>query len=167
MADWQLAQFNIARLVAPFGDSRVQEFFDALDAVNSLAEASPGFVWRLKDEAGNATDIQATVDPRMIINMSVWQDADTLFEFVYKSAHTPVMARRREWFDRSASSYQVLWWVAHGHEPSVDEGFARLWHLDHFGPTPHAFTFKARFPRPDMAGAPVDMEPDPWCLGNA
>lgn len=165
--DWDLAQVNIGRLVAPEGDPRVQEFFDELDRINALAEASPGFLWRLKTEEGNATAIKPTADPLLIVNLSVWRDADALFEFVYRSAHTPVMAKRKQFFQRFEGHYQALWWVAAGHRPSVDEALAKLWHLDRFGPTPHAFTFKARFPKPDRHGVPVDMEPDPWCVGWA
>ena len=168
MSDWQLAQINVARLVAPEGDPLVQPFFDALERVNALADASPGFVWRLTDESGNgATDIQATVDPLLLINMSVWQDAESLFEFVYRSGHTPEMGRRREWFERSDSAYMALWWIPAGTIPTINDGLSRLWHLDRFGPTPHAFTFKLRFPPPGVADAPVDMQPDPWCVGRA
>jgi hypothetical protein len=113
VAGWQLAQMNIATLVADAGDLAVQPFFDALAEVNLLAEASPGFVWRLKDEASdNATSIAVTADPRLIVNMSVWESADTLFDFVYRSAHTPIMARRRQFFVKPADNqtYQVLWW---------------------------------------------------------
>ena len=85
---WHLAQINIGRLVAPEGDPRVQPFFDNLDRVNRLAEASPGFVWRLIGEGNNATDIQPTVDPLLLVNMSVWQDAESLHQYVYRSAHS-------------------------------------------------------------------------------
>lgn len=119
---WHLAQFNVAKLVAPKGDLRVQPFFDAIERVNALAEASPGFVWRLQDEGGDATEIDPVGDPLLIVNLSVWTDADSLFGYVYKSAHTPVMARRREFFERFGSAHQALWWVPAGHRPSVDEG---------------------------------------------
>ena len=165
--EWQLAQINVGRLVPPQGDPRVQPFFDALDRINALAEASPGFVWRLKSESGNATDILTTSDPLFIVNMSVWSDADALFKFVYRSAHTPVMAQRRQFFVPFEGAYQALWWVRAGHRPDVDEGLSRLWRLDRYGPTSHAFTFKARFEAPGIAAAPVDMQPDPWCVGRA
>lgn len=167
MQRWHLAQINVGRLVAPSDDPRVAGFFADLDRINALADVSPGFVWRLQDEGGNATDIQVTPDPRLIVNMSVWEDADSLFAFVYRSAHTPVMARRREWFERFEGAYQALWWLPAGTTPSVEEGLARLWRLDRFGPTPQAFTFKSRFPAPDVPGLPMDMEPDPWCVGRA
>ena len=166
-ADWHLAQINIGRLAAPQGDPRVQPFFDALGRVNAIADAAPGFVWRLQDESGNAMGISYSPDPLLAVNMSVWRDADSLFEFVYRSAHTPVMARRRDYFQRFDGAFQALWWVPAGHVPTVSEGLSRLWLLDRFGPCPQAFTFKARFPAPDEAGLPVDHQPDPWCMGNA
>jgi hypothetical protein len=168
MTAWHLAQINIGRLAADEDDPQVRPFFDALERINALADAAPGFVWRLQTGSGNATDIKPTADPRLIVNMSVWTDAESLFDFVYKSAHTPIMARRREFFERFEGVYQALWWVPAGHVPSVDEGLARIWHLERYGATPHAFTFKARFPAPDEAAAPPqDMQPDPWCQGRA
>lgn len=167
MSDWHLAQVNIGRLVAPEGHPRVAPFFEALDRVNALAEASAGFVWRLTGDGNNATDLRPTPDPLMAINMSVWTDAEALFTFVYRSAHTPVMARRREFFERYEGAYQALWWVEAGHHPSIDEALARLWMLDRYGPSAQAFTFKARFPKPGQAELPVDHQPDPWCVGNA
>ena len=164
---WQLAQINVGRLLAPSGDPRVASFFEALDRINDLAEKSPGFVWRLQEDSGNATGIHPTADPLFIVNMSVWSDAEALFGFVYRSAHAPEMARRREYFERFEGAYQALWWVEAGHRPSVDEGLSRLWRLDRYGPTPEAFTFKSRFPLPGMSGAPTDMAPDPWCTGRA
>ncbi len=165
--DWHIAQINVGRLAAPQGDPGVQPFFDALDRVNALADASEGFVWRLQDEGGNATAIQVSPDPSFIVNMSVWTDPDALFAFVYRSAHTPVMARRREFFGPFEGAYQALWWVPAGTIPTINDGLSRLWHLDRFGPSMQAFTFKARFAPPDRAEPPIDMQPDPWCVGRA
>ena len=164
---FHLGQVNIGRLVAAPDDPRVAGFFAALDRINALADASPGFVWRLQGEGNDATDLRPTPDPRLIVNLSVWTDADALFAYVYRSAHTPAMARRRDYFDRFEGAYQALWWVEADHIPTVDEALARLWMLDRYGPTPNAFTFKARFPAPGLAGPPVDHQPDPWCVGNA
>ena len=167
MSGWHLAQTNVGRLAAPKGDPQVAEFFAELDAVNALADASPGFVWRLKGEGNDATDLQPTPDPLFIVNISVWTDAEALFDYVYRSAHTTRMAKRRSWFERFDGAYQALWWVPAGHEPTVDEALAKLWLLDRYGPGPQAFTFKARYPAPDQAGAITDMKPDPWCVGWA
>ena len=164
---WHLAQINVGRFLASPDDPRIQPFMDALDRINAVAEASPGFVWRLQDDNGNATAIRPTADPLLAINMSVWRDADSLFDYVYRSTHTPVMARRRDYFERFEGVYQALWWIEAGTLPTIDDGLARLWRIDRYGSTPQAFTFKARFPSPDVAGPPVDHQPDPWCVGHA
>jgi Domain of unknown function (DUF3291) len=165
---WHIAQVNVARLVAAMPDPRVAPFFEALERVNALADQSPGFVWRLQDDSGNAMAIKYSPDPLVAINMSVWTDAESLFDFVYRSAHTPEMARRREYFARFDGAYQALWWIPAGTIPTVNDALSRLWILDRFGPSEQAFTFKARFPAPDqMLHSPIDMQPDPWCIGRA
>lgn len=153
MQEWHLAQANFARAVAPMDDPALADFMAQLDAINALAEESPGFVWRLKSDSGNATDIPVTDDPREILNLSVWESADALFDYVYRSAHTPVMARRREWFEKSDRPHMALWWVEAGHRPDVAEAMARLDLLAERGPTPDAFTFKQRFPAPELVRA--------------
>ena len=153
MQDWHLAQANIARAVAPMDDPAMADFMAQLDAINALADRSPGFVWRLQSGSGNATDIAVTDDPLVILNMSVWESVDALFDYVYRTAHTPVMARRREWFEKPSKPHLVLWWVEAGHRPSVEEALTRLEMLAERGPTPDAFTFKQRFPAPELAAA--------------
>lgn len=125
------------------------DFVANLDPINALADGSPGFVWRLATEDGDATSIRAFDDDLMIINMSVWESIDQLAEFVYRSGHVAVMRRRREWFGRMRI-YMVLWWVPEGHTPTVTEALERLAHLEEQGPTPYAFTFKQRF-APDQS----------------
>ena len=159
MSGYQLAQLNVAWAKADMDDPLMADFMANLDRINALAERTPGFVWRLQSDSGNATDIQVTDDPRFIVNLTVWQDADSLFDFVYKSAHTPIMARRREWFEKRSEAIQVLWWVPAGHRPSVREALARLGRLNKEGPTEKAFTFKRRFPPPDAASRePAEFE---------
>ena len=165
MTDWHIAQLNVARAVAPLDSPTLADFMAALDGVNALAEASPGFVWRLKSDSGNATDIRAGDDPQLIVNMSVWASVEALFAFVYRSAHNKVMVRRREWFEKPAEAYQVLWWVPAGHAPTLAEALARLAHLRAQGPSAHAFTFKQRYPMPGAVGGPTDMQPEPYCVG--
>jgi hypothetical protein len=165
MTDWHLAQINVGTALFPLDDPRIAEFIGLLDEVNALAEQSPGFVWRLKSDSGNATDVKMTDDPQFIVNLSVWQSVEALFEFVYKTAHRLVMAKRRQWFEPPVRSYQTLWWVSAGTVPSPQEGLERLRHLDEHGPTPLAFTFKHKFPPPGVLGAPEDLRPDPYCVG--
>lgn len=166
--EWLLAQINIGRLVAPKGDPRLQPFFDALDRVNALADCSPGFVWRLQDGEGNSMGISSSSDPLLNINMSVWESTEALFDFVYRSAHAPVMAERRNYFQRFNGHYQSLWWIRAGTLPSVNDGLSRLWLLDQTGPSPYAFTFKTCYPEPDTpVGLTTDLQPDPWCTEHA
>ncbi len=164
---FHLAQVNVGRMRAAKGDAQVAGFYAELDRINALADAAPGFVWRLVGDGNDATDLRPGPDPLFLINMSTWTDADSLFDYVYRTAHTGVMAQRRDWLERFAGAYQALWWVPAGHRPTVDEALAKLWLLDRYGPSPQAFTFKARFPAPGLGGAPVDMNPDPWCVGRA
>ena len=128
------------------------DFVANLDRINSLAEQSPGFVWRLKDEAGNAVAIRPFGED-FIVNMSVWTDVASLSNYAFKSAHVEIMRRRREWFERMAEASAVLWWVPKGHVPSVTEAKERLEHLRKFGATPRAFTFKEAFRAPDAHNA--------------
>jgi len=144
-AGWHLAQVNIARALAPLDDPLLADFMAKLDEVNQFAVASPGFVWRLQDDSGNATDFAAFDDPRIIINLSVWSSVEALFDFAYRTAHAPVMARRREWFARLDRPHLALWWIPAGTLPTIPAAVARLDHLWRRGPTPHAFTFKQRF----------------------
>lgn len=137
----QLAQVNIAKLRAPLDDPQLADFVAGLDRMNALAESTPGFIWRLKDEAGNATDIVWNEhDPLKIVNMSVWDSLDALKAYTYHSDHTEFLKRRREWFERM-DIFLALWWVPEGHRPSVADARERLAHLAQHGPTPHAFTF--------------------------
>src|SRR5215472_1362372 len=121
MAQWHIAQLNVGSTVAALDSPELADFVAALDGVNALAETSPGFVWRLKSDSGNATDIRAGDDPNFIVNMSVWESVEALFAFVCRSVHTKVMGRRREWFGKPDQAYQVLWWVPAGHAPTVEE----------------------------------------------
>ena len=141
----QLAQLNVALGKAALDDPAMAEFMGALDSVNALADAALGFVWRLQDEAGNATSFRAYDDERLIVNLSVWESIEALWEFVYAGRHLDVMRRRREWFQRLPESHLVLWWVPDGLRPTIPESIARLEHLQAHGPTVHAFTFKQRF----------------------
>ena len=87
MTDWQLAQINVGRMVAPQGDPVVQPFFDALDgSTRSPSQPRLRLAPRRRRRRPARPTIQATADPLLLINMSVWTDADSLFAFVYRSA---------------------------------------------------------------------------------
>lgn len=146
-----IAQFNYGRLVADQDDPVVAPFMDALDEINALAEATPGFVWRLQDERGNATGIRIDDDPRVAINLSVWESIEQLHAYVYRSGHTSYLSRRREWFEPLGRPHQVLWWIAAGELPSVADALERLAMLERDGPTATAFTFAQRFEPPLVA----------------
>jgi hypothetical protein len=165
MSTWHIAQLNVGRAVAPPGSPELADFMGALDRINALADAAPGFVWRLQSASGNATDILVSDDPRSLVNMSVWASVESLFAFVYRTAHTAVMQRRREWFERPAEAHQVLWWVPAGHIPTIEEALERLAHLRREGPTARAFTFGRRYPPPGELGSPENMKPEPYCGG--
>lgn len=152
-----LAQVNIARAKAPVDSPQLAEFKALLDPINELAERSPGFVWRLKDEDdGDATSIAFPgAGEETIVNMSVWETAEDLWEFVYDSDHLDVMRRRREWFD-ATEDFMCLWWIPVGSIPTVEEARRRLDLLAANGPTPDAFTFKLRF---NSAGTPLAGTP--------
>jgi hypothetical protein len=145
MTAFHIAQLNIGRARGVLDGPVMAEFMALLDPVNAVADASPGFVWRLQTEEGNATALRPYEDDRMIVNMSVWESIEDLAAFVYRSGHVDVMRRRREWFELM-KPYMVLWWVPQGEIPTVEEAKDRLEHLRDHGPTPFAFTFKARFP---------------------
>jgi len=145
---YHLAQYNIARLLAPLDSTQLADFVVNLDRINQVGDRSPGFVWRHQTAEGNSTAVRVRDDPMIIINFSVWEDADSLFEYTYRSDHAEVFRRRKEWFDPHDSYYLVLWWVPAGHEPGVEEAEERLNYLQEHGPTPHAFTLKERFPPP-------------------
>jgi hypothetical protein len=139
------------------------EFVARLPDINALAERSPGFVWRLQTEDGDATAVRPYADTRILINLSVWTDLDALRAYVYRSDHAAVMKRRREWFERFERIYVALWWVPRGHHPSVEEAVARLGHLEQHGPSPHAFGFAQPFGADGMPVAHTATPRDDRC----
>jgi hypothetical protein len=143
-----LAQINIARARFPLDQPGMADFVARLDDINALAEDAPGFVWRLKDDSGNATSIKAFDDPRIIVNLTVWVSVDALYEFVYISGHTEVMRRRQEWFEKPHAPHMALWWTPSDVRPCVLDGQTRLLHLHQYGPSASAFLFVQRFPAP-------------------
>jgi hypothetical protein len=156
MSAYELAQLNTGFIRGPIDSPLMAGFVANLERINALADASPGFIWRLQTEAGDATAIRPFVDSSQILNMSVWSDADALRRFVYRSAHAEILERRREWFESVEQPILVLWWVPRGHRPDIEEAVARLTLLRERGPTAQAFTFRQTFPPPD---SPASEQP--------
>jgi len=151
MSAYELAQLNIGIIKGAMDSPVMADFAANLDRINALADRSPGFVWRLQSEEGDATAIRPFDNDNMLVNMSVWRDLESLRKYVYSSAHVDVMRRRREWFERMPEAFLVLWWVPKGHRPSVAEAIAKLEALRVNGPTQDAFTFRQPFPGPDAS----------------
>jgi hypothetical protein len=140
-----LAQINIANSRGSPDNKIMKGFIDRLDEINGLADGSPGFIWRLQTEEGDATSIQAFDDPLLLVNVSVWEDIESLKNFVYKSIHVELIQDRDAWFNKMQESHQALWWVPEGHIPSVEEAKAKLEYLQDNGPSEIAFTFAKSF----------------------
>ncbi len=138
-----IAQVNIARMRAPLESPVMSGFVERLDEINRLADGSPGFVWRLQTEAGNATYLRPYDDDRILFNLSVWETVDALKNYVYRTAHAELLHDRRNWFEQFAGVYVALWRVPAGHVPGIDEAKERLAHLETHGSSPFAFTFKS------------------------
>lgn len=84
MTAYELAQVNTARLKHPLDSAELKDFVDNLDLVNAVADAADGFVWRLQDATGNATDLRVFGDDTLMVNMSVWRDTNALTAFMYR-----------------------------------------------------------------------------------
>lgn len=143
MTKYHIAQINIARMKAPLDSEVMAGFVNRLDEINAIADAAPGFVWRLQTDEGNATYLRPFDDDKIIVNMSVWESVESLKDYVYKSPHAELLRGRREWFEEHFSSvFMTMWWVPEGHIPGMDEAKKRLKHLEEHGPSQFAFTFK-------------------------
>lgn len=146
MSEYHLAQVNIGRIKAPLDSAIMAGFMNRLNEINALADNAPGFVWRLQTDAGNATYFRPYPnDDSILMNMSVWESVESLRNYVYRTMHAELLRQRHEWFERFESSHMALWWVPAGHRPGVDEARKRIAHLDAYGPTEFAFTFKKTF----------------------
>ena len=147
---FQLAEINVARMKGvSINDPIMKEFVDNLDRVNNLAETSEGFVWRLKDESNNATNLNPYNDEQVIINLSVWESIESLEHYVYKTFHTDFLKRRREWFQTYGKVHTALWWVPQGQFPTVEEAVDKLDYLKKNGASPLVFDFRNKFPQPN------------------
>jgi len=140
-----LAQLNIAKVKFDLESPEMADFVNNLDPINAIAESSPGFIWRLKDETGDATGIEIEGHPDIIVNMSVWESINALKNFMFKTHHVHFLKRKKEWFIPMSEASYVLWWVPEGHIPTVQEAMTKLEHLQQYGETPDAFSFKSNY----------------------
>ncbi|GAB4526041.1 MAG: DUF3291 domain-containing protein [Anaerolineae bacterium] len=147
---YHIAQLNIGRILAPLSDEQMAGFTNNLERINALADATPGFVWRLVgDGTDDATELRPFDDDMMLLNMSVWETIEALYQFTYYSAHAEIYRGRAAWFEKLTTPIMVLWWVPAGHIPTITEAIEKLSHLEAHGPTPQAFTFKQQFAPPE------------------
>lgn len=151
-----LAQVNVARLRAPLEAPVMREFVAAFPSIDRLGAASPGFLWRLGSAEGHGMHIQPDEGGPLLVNLSLWQDYDSLHQFVYRSAHAAHVRQRSRWFEPAPQPATALWWVTAGTRPTAADALRRLRHLRDHGPTPRAFSLRRRF-QPD--GRPVVRRP--------
>lgn len=165
---FDLAQVNVSRLLAPLDSPRLAPFMGALEEVNALGDAAPGFVWRLQTEDGNATAVQAFGwdvggSHGVIVNLTTWTSVQALADFVFSGRHLEIMRQRRQWFHNVAEATTALWWVPGGHRPSTAEAEDRVRMLRREGPSPAAFTFRTTFPAPGQGRVPTETGNDWFC----
>lgn len=152
---YHIAQVNVARALAPLNDPLLTDFAANLDRIYELADASPGFIWRLQAEDITPNSPNLPTDERFFATISVWDSLEALKAFVYKGGHAQIMRRRREWFMRLNGSYIALWWVPAGHKPTLAEVKEHMDYLRAHGPTPFAFDFAHTFPAPDETSGTI------------
>ena len=150
MTKYHLAQFNIARMLKPLDDPQMADFVNALDEINTLADNTEGFVWRLQTDEGDSTAIRVFDDDRLLVNFSVWEDLDSLHQYAYGSEHVKFFRRRKEWFARPRRATLVMWWVEEGYIPPISEAESKLEYIREHGVTPLAFNFKERYTPEEM-----------------
>ncbi len=144
MNNYHLAQINIAKRLVPMDDPIMQDFVNNIERINAIADQSNGFVWRLKDED---KDEAASIfkDDALLINMSVWENKESLFNYTYRSNHLEIFKRKKEWFSKIKMAHMAFWYVPVGYVPTFKDAKIRLDYLNSHGETPFAFTFKSQF----------------------
>jgi hypothetical protein len=144
MNHYHLAQVNIAKMLAPFDTPIMQDFIGNIDKINTIADNSNGFIWRLKDE-DKELGAKIFQDNSLLINTSVWENLESLFNYTYNTDHIEVFKRRKEWFSKFKMLHMAFWYVPIGCEPNFQDAKNRLNYLNTYGDTPYEFTFKAKF----------------------
>ena len=125
----------------------MKEFVDFIEPVNKLAEESPGFVWRLTDDAGRSSSYITTdiFNASMAVNLSIWEDIPSLQQFLYHTVHSYFLRNKKKWFNLSGPSKVVLWWIPQGELPTLDLAKEKFHLLDQQGPNQQAFTLKEAY----------------------
>ena len=157
-----LAEFNIGTLKYDWDDPRVADFQNNLDRVYDIARRAPGYVWHMEGDDMEAAqlDPDGPLDgnPRTASTLSVWETAESLHHFVWKTVHKQFYDRRTEWYDPGQGMRLVMWWVDPGHHPTVTEAMERFHHLEKHGNTDHAFNWQHLEPGGDRH----DHDQDPY-----
>lgn len=145
MTEYNIAQVNIGRMLDTIDSETMSGFVARLDEINAIADDYEGFVWRLQTEEGDATAIRPYEDERIIVNMSVWESMDALFDFTYKSTHVELLKPRHSWFEHMKEMYMCMWWQPVDVIPTPEDAKHRLAYINQHGISPYAFNFKKRF----------------------
>lgn len=146
---YQLAQINITTALAPMHTETMSGFVEGLERINRLAEESEGFVWRLKDEADDPTAVEAFPNPLTLVNMSVWENVESLKIYTFRTEHADFLRNRKKWFEKAKTPSYVLWWIPARTIPTVGEAKEILTLLKEKGATPEGFDFKCLFDPPN------------------
>lgn len=149
---YELAQVNVARPLAPMDAPEMAGFVGAVAPITMLADAAPGFVWRLPAGDGHVVPMTHEGGIPLVVNLTVWRTYEALHAFAYRSRHGGLVRHRSRWFGPVAQPSTALWWVPAGTRPTVEEALRRLAYLRAHGPTERAFSLRRRF-QPD--GRPV------------
>lgn len=144
---YQLAQINVAHAVDDLDSAALAGFVNRLDEINHVADASTGFVYRINPRTDENYQPGYT-DPRIVVNLSVWESVETLKDFVYRSIHLELIQHKSDWFKPLDTAHMTLWWVPAGTQPTEKDGIHRLNHLQENGPSEYAFSIARPFPQP-------------------
>ena len=148
-----VAQVNVARILAPLDDPVMVDFVNNLDQLNKLAEETNGFIWRFKEESNERVKtVHLHGYDHILVNLSVWDTVDDLYDYVYKTTHAEMLKRKGEWFTRMKQMHMAIWHMQPNRFPDVDEAAQRLEYIRDKGESPYAFTFKTRFSKEDLVG---------------
>jgi hypothetical protein len=137
-------------MIEPLDSEKLSGFVSELDSVNAMADAAPGFVWRLKTEEGNATSLRAfewDIDGSagVLTNMSVWESFEALKEFVYSPGHLEVLRQKKNWFHHMADATLALWWMPAGSLPTLDDAEAKIRQIRKNGPSHAVFDLSRKY----------------------